>query len=70
MVEFVTSPKAQIAAHVFEQVKDVLGVTAASNWMFSANSWLDGRSPIEAIREGHDTLAQLAVEKMKASKTA
>ena len=65
MIEFTTSRKGQIAAGIFEQAKEALGVAAASNWMFAANSWLGGKSPIGAIREGHEALVQRAVDQIK-----
>jgi len=70
MIEFVTSPKGKIASDIFDQAKEALGVKAASNWMFTANAWLDGRSPIEAIRQGNEKDVRCAVGMLKERKAA
>lgn len=70
MIEFVTSPKGKIAADIFDEVKELLGVTAASKWMFSANAWLDGKTPIQMIREDEPFLVWMAVQKIRENKRA
>lgn len=65
MVEFVTSPKGKIAADIFDQAKAALGVKAAGTWMFTANAWLDGKTPIQAIREGKEKDVRCCVGMLK-----
>lgn len=65
MIEFVTSPKGLIAANIFDQVKEALNIVQASQWMFTPNAWLDGRTPIGAIREGDAELVERAVNRLK-----
>jgi hypothetical protein len=65
MVEFTTSPKGKIAAAIFDQAKDALGVAKAGQWMFTANTWLGGRTPIQAIRQGDEVLARRAADQLR-----
>lgn len=65
MIEFLTSPKGKIAAEVYDQAKAVLGVANAANWMFTANAWLDGKTPIQAIREGKEKDVRCCVGMLK-----
>lgn len=65
MIEFVTSPKGEIASDVFDVVKKALGVVKASQWMFTANAWFNGRSPMQAIREGDGDAVKAAAGNVK-----
>lgn len=50
-----THPKSRLAGALFDLAAQKLGsAVAASRWMFSGNSSLAGRSPIEALKAGDD----------------
>lgn len=66
MIKFLTSAKATAAACIFDQAVIALGAAKASNWMFTGNADLGGRSPIEAIRQGDDKLVLACIERMAA----
>lgn len=45
-------PQSRLAAELFDRAVVLLGVVAASSWMLSANDYLAGKSPLQAIKAG------------------
>lgn len=56
-----THPQSRLAGELFDLAIRKIGVVDGSRFMFSANPYLDGTSPIEALKAGRDDAVKRAI---------